>query len=81
MTIGRALSDTLTGIRPSDVPAFVLFQLLGAGAATALFQWLIPPAYAEYLESVVPEGAAAAEAKPEASPRKRSASGPLEPHG
>jgi glycerol uptake facilitator-like aquaporin len=82
VTIGRAITDTLCGIRPIDVPAFVLCQLLGAGAATALFQWLIPPAYAEYLERVVPQDPPLVESAPEAaSPRKRAASGPLEPHG
>ncbi|MFN3430821.1 MAG: aquaporin [Candidatus Sericytochromatia bacterium] len=83
VTIGRALSDTAAGIRPVDVAPFILFQLLGAGAATALFQWLIPPAYAEYLERVVPHEAPPAEAAPDAPapPRQRSASGPLQPHG
>lgn len=83
VTIARALSDTMTGIRPADVPAFVLFQLLGAGAATALFQWLIPPAYAEYLETVVPKEApqAAVPARSADTGRKRAASGPLEPLG
>jgi glycerol uptake facilitator-like aquaporin len=86
VTIGRAITDTLCGIRPIDVPGFLLFQLLGAAAATALFQWLIPPAYAEFLERVVPpptpEPAAPPTAAAEAATqRKRSASGPLEPHG
>jgi glycerol uptake facilitator-like aquaporin len=42
VTIARALTDTFAGIRPTDVPAFILAQLLGAGAATALFRWLLP---------------------------------------
>jgi glycerol uptake facilitator-like aquaporin len=42
VTIARSLSDTFAGIRPSDVPAFVLAQLLGAFAATALFAYLSP---------------------------------------
>jgi glycerol uptake facilitator-like aquaporin len=42
VTLARAASDTFAGIRPSDVPAFVLAQLTGAGAATALFAWLVP---------------------------------------
>lgn len=42
VTCARAVTDTFTGIRPSDVPAFVLAQLLGAAAATALFNWLVP---------------------------------------
>jgi glycerol uptake facilitator-like aquaporin len=42
VTIARSLSDTFAGIRPLDVPAFVLAQLLGAVCATLLFQWLAP---------------------------------------
>jgi len=42
VTLARAASDTFAGIRPIDVPAFVLAQLTGAGAATALFAWLAP---------------------------------------
>ena len=42
VTIARAASDTFAGIRPADVPGFILAQFLGAGAATALFAWLIP---------------------------------------
>lgn len=42
VTIARSLSDTFTGIRPIDVPAFIAAQLLGATAATALFRWLVP---------------------------------------
>lgn len=42
VTIARALTDTFAGIRPSDVPGFVVAQLLGAATATALFAWLVP---------------------------------------
>jgi len=42
VTLARSLSDTFAGIRPVDVPAFVLVQLLGAAAATLLLRWLIP---------------------------------------
>src|SRR5262252_4465408 len=42
VTCARAASDTFAGIRPADVPMFVLAQLLGAGAATAVFRWLVP---------------------------------------
>lgn len=42
VTIARALTDTFAGIRPSDVPGFVVAQLLGAATATALFAWLAP---------------------------------------
>jgi glycerol uptake facilitator-like aquaporin len=40
VTLARSASDTFAGIRPLDVPGFVLAQLLGALAATALFHWL-----------------------------------------
>lgn len=42
ITIARAMSDTFTGIRPVDVPAFVLAQALGAVAGFALARFLFP---------------------------------------
>ncbi len=42
VTLARAATDTFAGIRPADAPGFVVAQLLGAGAATALFRWLVP---------------------------------------
>lgn len=42
VTIARSLSDTFAGIRPVDVPGFVVAQLAGALAATLLFGWLVP---------------------------------------
>ena len=42
VTLARAATDTFAGIRPADASAFILAQLLGAGAATALFRWLVP---------------------------------------
>jgi glycerol uptake facilitator-like aquaporin len=42
VTLARSVSDTFAGIRPADAPAFIVAQLLGAGAATALFRWLVP---------------------------------------
>jgi glycerol uptake facilitator-like aquaporin len=43
VTFARSLSDTFAGIRPQDVPGFIIAQLLGAGVATLLFRWLVPP--------------------------------------
>ena len=40
VTLARAASDTFAGIQPSDVPAFVFSQLLGALGAIYLFNWL-----------------------------------------
>ena len=42
VTIARSMTDTFTGIRPGDVPGFVIAQLAGAAVATLLFRWLVP---------------------------------------
>ena len=49
VTLARAFTNTFAGIRPADVPAFVIAQLLGAALATLLFRWLVPgePAIAD----------------------------------
>ena len=47
VTVARCLSDTFAGIRPTDVPGFVLAQLAGGIAATVLFGWLMPIQYDE----------------------------------
>jgi glycerol uptake facilitator-like aquaporin len=44
VTLARAASDTFAGIRPLDVPGFIAAQLVGAFAATRLFQWMAPAA-------------------------------------
>jgi len=42
VTIARAMTDTFAGIRPTDAPAFIVSQVVGGAAATALFRWLVP---------------------------------------
>jgi glycerol uptake facilitator-like aquaporin len=42
VTLARALTDTFAGIRPSDVPGFIVAQVAGATAAPLLFRWLVP---------------------------------------
>ena len=42
VTLARGLTDTFAGIRPVDVPGFVVAQLMGAMTATVLFRWLVP---------------------------------------
>ena len=42
VTIARSLSDTFAGIRPVDVPLFIVAQFLGGLGATLLFRKLIP---------------------------------------
>ncbi|HVY66723.1 MAG TPA: MIP/aquaporin family protein [Gammaproteobacteria bacterium] len=44
ITIARALSDTFAGIRPADVPGFVVAQLAGAALATVVARGLLPRA-------------------------------------
>jgi len=53
VTFARALTDTFAGIRPSDVPGFVVAQIAGAAAATFLFRWLVP-SLRRSAEGVVP---------------------------
>jgi glycerol uptake facilitator-like aquaporin len=54
VTLARTMSDTFAGIRPTDAPAFIVAQLLGAFAATMLFRWLVPQTASEETELVVP---------------------------
>jgi glycerol uptake facilitator-like aquaporin len=54
VTLARAASDTFAGIRPADAPGFVIAQLAGATAATALFRWLVPSLPKDAEEVVVP---------------------------
>jgi glycerol uptake facilitator-like aquaporin len=42
VTLARSMSDTFAGIRPGDVPGFIVAQLAGAITATLLFRWLAP---------------------------------------
>lgn len=41
VTIARSITDTFTGIRPSDVFPFIIAQILGAAFATFVFNWLL----------------------------------------
>jgi glycerol uptake facilitator-like aquaporin len=54
VTLARAASDTFAGIRPADAPGFIVAQLAGAAAATALFHWLVPPLPKDAARVVVP---------------------------
>ncbi len=49
VTLARCFSNTFAGIRPLDVPWFILAQILGGLAGTLLFRWMVPslPAQAE----------------------------------
>jgi glycerol uptake facilitator-like aquaporin len=52
VTLARCASDTFAGIRPVDVPGFIVAQLVGALLATVTFRWLVP-ALPEVAERVV----------------------------
>jgi glycerol uptake facilitator-like aquaporin len=41
VAIARSLSDTFSGIKPADVPMFIIAECLGAVLATALCAWLL----------------------------------------
>jgi glycerol uptake facilitator-like aquaporin len=41
VTLARALTDTFAGIRPADVPLFLLGQATGAALAMFCFPWLL----------------------------------------
>jgi glycerol uptake facilitator-like aquaporin len=40
VAIARSLTGTFSGIRPIDVPGFIVAQLLGAVCALVLMSWL-----------------------------------------
>jgi glycerol uptake facilitator-like aquaporin len=42
VTLARMATNTFAGIRPVDVPAFLVAQAIGAASAIALFRWLVP---------------------------------------
>jgi glycerol uptake facilitator-like aquaporin len=63
VTLARSATDTFAGIRPADAPAFILAQLAGAAAATALFRWLVPTLADDAAAVVVPHGDADAKQK------------------
>jgi glycerol uptake facilitator-like aquaporin len=44
VTLARALTDTFSGIRPSDVPGFIIAEMAGAVAAILVFRWILPKA-------------------------------------
>ncbi|WP_186389097.1 MIP/aquaporin family protein [Stappia sp. TSB10P1A] len=41
VAVARSLTDTFAGIRPVDLPAFILAECLGAALAFALLRWLL----------------------------------------
>ena len=62
VTMARSATDTFSGIRPADVPGFIVAQLLGSAAATLLFRWLVPALPERAPDIVVPRREHAEEA-------------------
>ena len=51
VTIGRSLTDTFSGIAPTSVPLFIVFQIAGATVGALLTEYLYPrPGAAEPLD-------------------------------
>ena len=48
--MARSLTDTFSGIRPTDLPGFVLAELAGSVAALLVFTWLLQPTPARAAE-------------------------------
>jgi glycerol uptake facilitator-like aquaporin len=57
VTIARSFSDTFAGIRPADVPFFILAQVAGALSATFLLAWLVRGLRTDAKAIVVPHDA------------------------
>ena len=55
VTIARSFTDTFSGIRPVDAPAFIAAQLVGAVAATLVFGWLLAPKGSEAVQKQAAE--------------------------
>ena len=64
VTIGRSLTDTFTGIRPSSVPAFVVFQLVGAALAVVVVRVLYPTVAGVAADVIVPHPGTEKESSP-----------------
>jgi len=41
VAISRAFTDTFAGIRPIDLPGFIVAEVAGAALALAFFSWLL----------------------------------------
>ena len=64
VTLARATTNTFAGIRPADVPGFVIAELIGAAVATLFARWL----YRAPAHSLLKERAVAASPGEERAP-------------
>jgi glycerol uptake facilitator-like aquaporin len=56
VAIARSLTNTFSGIRPMDLPGFILAELAGALCAAAAMAWLLQPAHAAARDSAARAG-------------------------
>jgi glycerol uptake facilitator-like aquaporin len=61
VTIGRTITNTFAGIKPSSAPAFIAFQTVGAGVAVGVIRILYPHMAQSAADVVVPHSPDAAE--------------------
>ncbi len=47
VAIGRAFTDTFSGIRPADLPGFIVAELVGAALAALVASWMLSQARTE----------------------------------
>ena len=52
VAIARALTNTFSGIRPLDLPGFIVAELCGAIAGMLLMQWLLGPSQARNTDPI-----------------------------
>jgi len=62
VTLARAMTRTFAGIRPVDVPGFIIAQFMGGLTATLLFRWLKPNVAESAPDVVAPHGPRARQA-------------------
>ena len=62
VTLARAMTKTFAGIRPVDVPGFIIAQFMGGLTATLLFRWLKPNVAESAPDVVAPHGPRARQA-------------------
>jgi len=65
VTVARSVTNTFAGIRPTDVPGFIVAQVIGGVAASMVFGWLL---------SEAPTSAAVIEIKTVRAPRSETGS-------
>ena len=68
VTLARAATNTFSGIRPADVPGFVVAEFAGALLATLLARWFYPTPRRRFTN---PDGV-------DARPREEPAPGPTQ---